>query len=348
MENQLVSIIITNLNGRRWLKELFSSLSSQTYKNIEIIFVDGGSEDGSLKEARILLKKFKKSKLIIEKRPGWSLANNVGAKAATGKIFFFLSNDIKVDKVCTQEIVNFLNDHPRVAIVQCHSLSLWDKKILDSGMNFIDKFGFLYGFKPTKRPAKTFMTEGMAFAVKVEVYKKTKLDNAFIMEYDDVDFSWRVRLLGWEIVFLPSAKVYHARGGTVGTTYFERKLRNIKQYNKNHLVSLTRNLEFPQVIFSVSAVILIRILTSLFFTLKGRYNLAWANLYGLIWYLKELPKILNQRLKVQSTRKISDEELKIYLVPFNLSFLISWISSQKEGKRSFLSSKLLPKRILIN
>ena len=41
----LVSIIIVNWNGMRWLPECFGSLSEQNYKNYEIIFVDNASKD---------------------------------------------------------------------------------------------------------------------------------------------------------------------------------------------------------------------------------------------------------------------------------------------------------------
>ena len=47
-EISLVSIIIVNYNGKRWLKDCFDSLFRQTYKNYEIIFIDNASIDGSI------------------------------------------------------------------------------------------------------------------------------------------------------------------------------------------------------------------------------------------------------------------------------------------------------------
>jgi cytochrome b involved in lipid metabolism len=45
--NELISVIIVNWNGKRWLKDCLSSLQGQTYKNFEIILVDNASSGGT-------------------------------------------------------------------------------------------------------------------------------------------------------------------------------------------------------------------------------------------------------------------------------------------------------------
>lgn len=47
-ENKLISIVVVNWNGMRWLKKCLDSLLGQTYENFEIIFVDNASTDESL------------------------------------------------------------------------------------------------------------------------------------------------------------------------------------------------------------------------------------------------------------------------------------------------------------
>jgi len=48
VKQPLVSIIVVNFNGRRFLEKCFSSIMSQTYPSLELIFVDNGSKDGSV------------------------------------------------------------------------------------------------------------------------------------------------------------------------------------------------------------------------------------------------------------------------------------------------------------
>ncbi len=46
-KHQLVSVVIVNWNGQKWLPGCFGSLHKQNWKNIEIILVDNASTDGS-------------------------------------------------------------------------------------------------------------------------------------------------------------------------------------------------------------------------------------------------------------------------------------------------------------
>ena len=46
--NSLISIIIVNWNGKKWLGKCITSLQRQTYNNFEIILVDNNSTDGSI------------------------------------------------------------------------------------------------------------------------------------------------------------------------------------------------------------------------------------------------------------------------------------------------------------
>ena len=48
MKNPLVSVIIVNWNGRRFLEDCLGSLSANAYRNIEILFVDNASKDDSV------------------------------------------------------------------------------------------------------------------------------------------------------------------------------------------------------------------------------------------------------------------------------------------------------------
>ena len=54
----------------------------------------------------------------------------------------------------------------------------------------------------------------MAFAIKREVIKKIGvLDEYFFMEYDDMDYSWRARLAGYIVFFVPEAtSMYPCKG----------------------------------------------------------------------------------------------------------------------------------------
>jgi len=85
-----VSIIIPIFNAEKYIEECVNSALDQTYSNCEIIAVDDGSTDNSLK----LLEKFSdKIKVIHKKNGGTPTALNVGIKNMSGDWFKWLSAD---------------------------------------------------------------------------------------------------------------------------------------------------------------------------------------------------------------------------------------------------------------
>lgn len=114
----LVSIIIVNYNGERHLKTLAESINSQDYTNIEVIFVDNGSSDDSIKVARL---EFDKVTIIsCDKNYGFSEANNIGYEKSSGDLILLLNNDTSVERnfvsIMVDQFVNHGDDKLGVVI----------------------------------------------------------------------------------------------------------------------------------------------------------------------------------------------------------------------------------------
>ena len=71
-----ISVIIPALNEEKYIGNVLDALRKQTFKDFEIIVVDGNSTDRTREIAK------KSAKVIIEKRPRIGLARNTGAKLA--------------------------------------------------------------------------------------------------------------------------------------------------------------------------------------------------------------------------------------------------------------------------
>ena len=116
----LVSIIIPVYNGSNFLKEAIESAINQTYKNIEIIVVNDGSNDENATE-RIALSYGEKIRYIYKENGGVSSALNIGIKNMRGEYFSWLSHDdlYKLDKIEKQvEQLALYNNYD--AIVYCN------------------------------------------------------------------------------------------------------------------------------------------------------------------------------------------------------------------------------------
>ncbi|MCX6775112.1 MAG: glycosyltransferase [DPANN group archaeon] len=88
-----VSIIIPTLNEEKHIKALLKTLRRQTYKDFEIIIIDGDSKDNTKKIVRKFAKLHTRVKLIIEKKKSVGRARNLGANQAKGKYLLFLDAD---------------------------------------------------------------------------------------------------------------------------------------------------------------------------------------------------------------------------------------------------------------
>ena len=89
--NNLISVIVPVYNAEKYLNKCLDSVINQTYKNLEIICINDGSTDNSLK----LLKEYKDTRIKIFdiKNHGPSFARNVGIKNSTGDFIVFIDSD---------------------------------------------------------------------------------------------------------------------------------------------------------------------------------------------------------------------------------------------------------------
>lgn len=106
----MISIIIPLYNKEVYIAETLSSVLAQTYTDFEIIIVDDGSTDDSLKIA----KTFESEKVTVTTIPnsGVSVARNKGISLAKYNWIAFLDADDWWDKSFLKEIVNAINVYP--------------------------------------------------------------------------------------------------------------------------------------------------------------------------------------------------------------------------------------------
>ncbi len=106
-DKPLVSIIIPNYNYEKTIKVCLDSVIRQTYKNIEIVFVDDGSTDKSVEIASKYPCKIIKSKI----NKGASAVRNLGADNSSGDILFFLDSDVALfEDAIENTVIAFKND----------------------------------------------------------------------------------------------------------------------------------------------------------------------------------------------------------------------------------------------
>lgn len=106
MEEAKISIIIPVYNTEKFLKKCVNSVTSQTYKNLEIILINDGSTDKSAKICNRFAKKDKRIKVIHQNNKGASAARNAGIKVATGEYLSFVDSDDWIHKLHYEILIN--------------------------------------------------------------------------------------------------------------------------------------------------------------------------------------------------------------------------------------------------
>ncbi len=109
MDKDLISIIIPVYNTGKTAKELTESLLRNKYPNIEIILVDDGSKDDSLKTLKEI--RDKRVKIFSKENGGASSARNFGIKKSSGKYIIFLDSDDEISMDFVPELYKGINQN---------------------------------------------------------------------------------------------------------------------------------------------------------------------------------------------------------------------------------------------
>lgn len=88
-----ISIIVPVYNAEKYLHYALNSICGQTYQNLEILLIDDGSTDNSLKCCEEWAKKDTRIRVFHQENAGASAARNVGIEMATGQYVMFMDGD---------------------------------------------------------------------------------------------------------------------------------------------------------------------------------------------------------------------------------------------------------------
>ncbi len=115
----LVSVVISVYNMEGYLEETVNSVLSSDYPNIEIIIMDDGSTDDSLKKAYQLAENYKSIKVFSQVNAGVAHARNNAISRSNGLFIFPLDSDDKISTTCISKAVQVLISDEEVKCVTC-------------------------------------------------------------------------------------------------------------------------------------------------------------------------------------------------------------------------------------
>lgn len=116
-KNALISVIIPVYNVMPYLKKCIESVIHQTYRNLEILLIDDGSDDGSEMICDYYKKQDNRIKVFHKDNGGLASARNHGLRYATGDYIGFVDSDDYIDVKMYERLIVYM--HKSIDIVAC-------------------------------------------------------------------------------------------------------------------------------------------------------------------------------------------------------------------------------------
>jgi len=178
------SVIIPTLNEEAFLPDILSCLVSQTYKEFEVIVVDGHSEDRTVLTARRYARALPKLTILPVKKRNVSFQRNNGAKKAQGKYLVFFDADVKVGPTFLEEIHRQIDQNHYLLLTTDIVSEDRDvvKQMVTKTANFMRDFFAVFG-KPS--------AGGYNIIVEKETFQDIKGFDQSVVHGEDVDLLFR-------------------------------------------------------------------------------------------------------------------------------------------------------------
>lgn len=288
-----VSIVIPNWNLKKDLLACLASIEKLNYPlgSLEVIVVDNGSTDGSVKLLKGL-SLFKDSPYqgikIIENKTnlGFAKAVNLGAKTASSEIILITNNDVVFEKNCLQELVKTLGSDPQIGVVGGKVYWKNKNKVGIDGFRLNPYLAYhQFDLSGLNRKRECDWIPGNCFLIRRKLFLDFGgFDEKYFFYFEDIDFCLRIKKAGFKLLFTPQAIVYHGYGKTI----FKEKMEKIFYLGyRSRWRCLFKNASPFQVL--TSSVFLL-IFTPLYQSYLTRRNLFQPMLKGLFYNLKKLPE----------------------------------------------------------
>ncbi|MBW2674472.1 MAG: glycosyltransferase family 2 protein [Deltaproteobacteria bacterium] len=225
-----ITTVIVNWNTRDLLRDCLESVYKTVRgMTVEVIVVDNASQDGSVAMVREAFPGVD----IIEnsENRGFSAANNQALRVMRGRYALLLNTDAVLTEGAVHELFAFMEDHDEAAMAGGQLLNQ-DGSRQNSIANFPTLFSLLMNAPlleslfPGRYPSKRYEHKGPLAVESVigacmlvrkgSMNEVGLLDEGYFFFFEETDWAFRMNEAGWKIYHVPSARIYHLQGRSIG------------------------------------------------------------------------------------------------------------------------------------
>jgi len=246
----IISVIIPSYNTKDITLTCLNSLDVLLRADVnigvsfEIYIVDNASQDGSAEAVHSFILNKNNNRISYRIIPlpvnlGFSKANNVALKEVRGTYVLFLNSDVMVNEIDFKKLISYFDASTNVAALTV-KVSLADGRIDPASHRgfptiwrsfcYFSKLEYILGKMPIlnvffggyhlmDKNLKTIheidSPSGAFYLVRKSILDTTGgFDEKFFMYGEDLDLSFRIKNLGYSIVYYPFFSVTHLKGSS--------------------------------------------------------------------------------------------------------------------------------------
>ena len=224
--SELITVVINVYNREKFISKCIESVINQTYKNLEILIINDGSTDNTLKICENYSDE--RIRIITTDNLGLSISRNIGIENANGDYLYFVDSDDFIENDVIEYLYRLCKQYD-VPLATCNPLTIFNynytKKKIEEKIKIMDSKEML---------KKVLLAENVAGAIwnklmKIELFDGIRFQNRII---NDVVVVYKIIMKTDKIVYSNQEKYYYVKHANAVVVYGDEKLDRASDFYK--------------------------------------------------------------------------------------------------------------------
>jgi len=280
-----VAVVILNWNGLKYLSQFLPGVIQSSYPNLEIVVGDNASSDGSVAFLRAQFP----TVTIVENDANYGFTGgyNRVLEHIDADYYILLNSDIEVTDGWIEPVIALMETDEAIAAAAPKIKSFAQQDHFEhagAAGGFIDYLGYpfcrgriFYELEEDhgqyNQSGEVFWASGAALFIRKKYWDLSGgFDEQFFAHMEEIDLCWRLKNMGYKVMYCAESEVYHVGGGTLDK---ENPFKTYLNF-RNNLLLLKKNMPVYK---SVPIIILrfgLDLLAIFRFMNEGKRKDAWA------------------------------------------------------------------------
>jgi GT2 family glycosyltransferase len=298
-----VTVVIVNWNSGDLLKQCLVHLTRQTFHPFQVIIVDNGSTDQSIQS----IKAEANCKIMaLTQNTGFAHGNNVAISRCDSTYVALLNPDAFPEPNWLRNLIDAAINHPDVAAFGSRQMEAENPGILDgigdayhiSGKVWRTEKGRPY-ISQANSIAEIFSPCACAALYRRDaVLAVGGFDEDYFCYVEDVDLGFRLRLAGYQALYVPTAVVHHLGSAITGG---RRSDFSVYHGQRNLVWTYVKNMPGALFWIFLPLHLVLNIAAILYYCLRSQHRVIWRAKFDAC---KNLPSMLKKRRIIQRNRQV--------------------------------------------